>query len=221
MRNRRFCSTLSGSSKWPAVADLIAAFLLLFVFLTFYQYFTRYEFWESLVVRSRQGELERQFRLAFPHEMSAGLITISTDGSLQRISYSDALLFDSSSVELRSVKYLDLTATILQRLGQDIFDGIQVEGYTDSDRVIRSSPMHAARCIRDNWDLSSARAVEVVRRLQLELGIRPDLLSATGYSWYRSQSNSTELDKKQNRKIEVVLVYSVRPRVILAKPQAR
>jgi chemotaxis protein MotB len=58
-----------------------------------------------------------------------------------------------------------------------------------------------------NWELSTARATEVVRYLQEEGGLDPHLLSATGYAEYQPvASNDTEEGRHKNRRIEIVLL---------------
>jgi chemotaxis protein MotB len=57
------------------------------------------------------------------------------------------------------------------------------------------------------WELSTARATEVVRYLQEDGGIDPHLLSATGYAEYLPVApNDTEEGKHKNRRIEIVLL---------------
>ena len=57
-----------------------------------------------------------------------------------------------------------------------------------------------------NWELSAARAVNVVRYLQEEVGLDPSLVSATAYSEYRPRaSNETPEGRRRNRRIEILL----------------
>jgi chemotaxis protein MotB len=58
---------------------------------------------------------------------------------------------------------------------------------------------------KDNWDLSTARAVSVVRYLQ-DHQVDPRQLGAAGFSKYRPRaSNDTAEGKSQNRRIEIAL----------------
>jgi chemotaxis protein MotB len=57
-----------------------------------------------------------------------------------------------------------------------------------------------------NWELSSARAINVARYLQ-EQGIDPGLLSAVAYGeWKPVGDNDTQEGKAKNRRIEIILV---------------
>jgi flagellar motor protein MotB len=205
MRAKR--NLLLSANYWPGFTDLMASLLLLFIFLAFYQFFSTFDFWKILIIKAKQNELSEEFQKEFPREMADSSIFITTDGNLQRIAYSNRLLFGSGEVELTDPHYLNRSARIFKKIGQGVFEKIQVEGYTDSDPI--TSEELAVLGIKDNWDLSTARAVEVVHRLQHSFRIDPNLLSATGYSWYQSRSNKTTQDKQRNRKIEIVLVYTL------------
>ena len=194
---------------WPSFTDFVSALLLIFIFMTIYQFFTRFDLMQNLLIKAKQSQLLAAFQDTFSSEMDDGYITITTDGNLQRISYMDKLIFPSGKVELSDQHYLELSARILQAFGHGTFKRIMVEGYTDSDPINPYSNELRRKGITDNWDLSAARAVEVVRFLQKGFHIDPRLLSATGYSHYQSMMNATEVDKQRNRKIEIVLFYSM------------
>jgi chemotaxis protein MotB len=77
---------------------------------------------------------------------------------------------------------------------------IRVEGHTDN------VPIHTGR-FRSNWELSTARATEVVLLLVEQHSFDPSLVSAAGYSEYRPvASNDTDEGRKQNRRVDVVVV---------------
>jgi chemotaxis protein MotB len=78
---------------------------------------------------------------------------------------------------------------------------IQVEGHTDNQRISGS----LARRYPTNWELSSARAISVVRYLESK-GVPPERLSAIGYSFYREEaSNDTAEGRARNRRIVLSL----------------
>jgi len=77
---------------------------------------------------------------------------------------------------------------------------IRVEGHTDN------IPIHTSR-FRSNWELSTARATEVVSLLIERHGFDPEQVSAAGYSQYRPiASNDTEDGRKSNRRVDLVVV---------------
>jgi len=76
---------------------------------------------------------------------------------------------------------------------------VVVAGYTDD------VPNSAKSGYRDNWDLSTARAVNVVRYLQTK-GVSPAMLGAAGFSEYRPLvPNDSPANRSQNRRIEIAL----------------
>jgi chemotaxis protein MotB len=80
---------------------------------------------------------------------------------------------------------------------------IQVEGHTDNVKIFSSGKS----MYPTNWELSVARATQVVRYLQEQGGLDPKLLSATGYSEYQPVApNDTDEGKAKNRRIEIVLL---------------
>jgi chemotaxis protein MotB len=77
---------------------------------------------------------------------------------------------------------------------------IRVEGHTDN------RPIHNGR-FKSNWELSTARATEVVSLLIEKHGFDPSQISAAGYSQYRPiTSNDTDEGRQTNRRVDVVVV---------------
>lgn len=77
---------------------------------------------------------------------------------------------------------------------------IRVDGHTDA------VPLSGQGKYRDNWELSQARALSVVRYMQDDLGFPPERLAATGFGEYRpvAAGDSPEA-RAQNRRIELKL----------------
>ncbi len=82
---------------------------------------------------------------------------------------------------------------------------LQIEGHTDSDPIANSS------VFRDNWDLSTERALSVVRFLRSE-GISANRLAAAGYGEFQPiDSGNSAASKQRNRRIELKLTQRVTP----------
>ena len=65
-------------------------------------------------------------------------------------------------------------------------------------------PIHTAH-FPSNWELSTARAVEVTKYL-IATGMRPQMLAAAGYGEFDPVSpNDSPEHRAQNRRIEIVL----------------
>jgi chemotaxis protein MotB len=77
---------------------------------------------------------------------------------------------------------------------------IRVDGHTDN------VPINPGAAFADNWELSQARALSVVRFMQDELGFPPDRMAATGFGEYRPVAvGEDEASLAQNRRIELKL----------------
>ena len=74
---------------------------------------------------------------------------------------------------------------------------IQVRGYTDNMPPPPTSPY------KDNWELSAARAISVLRVL-VKNGVNPKQLSAAAYAGYHPiASNATPQGRAKNRRVEI------------------
>jgi chemotaxis protein MotB len=137
---------------------------------------------------------------AMQEEVEKGEVTITQLKDKLTLSMVEAILFDSGSSKVKKdgEKVLDRVAEILKKVTDK---QIRIEGYTDN------VPIRGALSEKfpTNWELSTARATNVVRYLQRD-GIDPQLLGTCGYSEYRPiASNRTEEGKAKNRRIEIVL----------------
>jgi chemotaxis protein MotB len=77
---------------------------------------------------------------------------------------------------------------------------IRVDGHTDD------VPLSGAGAFADNWELSQARALSVVRFMQNDLGFPPNRMAATGFGeWQPVAAGDSETARAQNRRIELKL----------------
>jgi chemotaxis protein MotB len=119
-----------------------------------------------------------------------------------KVTLVDKILFDAGKVEIANrgkEVLLELADTLRENKDQNIV----VEGHTDD------VPIGLVLIARypTNWELSAARAVEIVRFLQEKGWLEPERLSATGYSYYKPvASNDTPEGRRQNRRIEIILL---------------
>jgi chemotaxis protein MotB len=112
---------------------------------------------------------------------------------------SDKVLFDSGSAEIKPAGL-----PILRRIGTVLKDKVtgqrvQIGGHTDN------VPIRGV--YGDNWALSAARAVTVVRFFETDVGIDTMLLSAVGFGEHHPiASNETPAGRARNRRIELILL---------------
>ena len=121
-----------------------------------------------------------------------------------RFVFSSEILFPKASAELteEGKRELDKIAEALLEISKDIPPDInwilRVDGHTDSDPI--STPQFPS-----NWELSTARALSVVRYL-ISRGVPPERLAATGFGQYHPiDPRDTEEAKARNRRIELKL----------------
>ncbi|CUI62967.1 peptidoglycan -binding protein [Cognatishimia activa] len=121
-----------------------------------------------------------------------------------RFVFSSEVLFPPGGAEL-SFAGRQQIAGIAQLL-QDVADEIppeidwvlQVDGHTDNIPLINGAQF------RDNWELSQARALSVVRFMASDLGLPPNRLSANGFGEYQPlDPASTREARAKNRRIEL------------------
>jgi len=149
-------------------------------------------------LEAKSAEYERLAR-SLQKEIKAGQIEISELQNKMTVKLKDKILFPSGSAKLsRDGKAaLEVVAGVFKGLhGKQVVVG----GYTDD------VPVASGGQFQDNWDLSSARAIAVVRYLA-QKGVPPDMLAAAGFSEYRPVApNDSPANRSQNRRIEIALM---------------
>lgn len=135
-------------------------------------------------------------------EIQQGEIQITRLADRLSVSLVDRILFPSGEADITpaGLKVLERVGKVLKATEGKT---IRVEGHTDnvaiSDRLQQKFPT--------NWELSTARASNVVRFLQEQVGIEPQRLHAIGLSEYHPiASNTTAKGRSQNRRIEIGLL---------------
>jgi chemotaxis protein MotB len=116
------------------------------------------------------------------------------------ISLTGEILYELGRARIREQgrEVLAMISDILK----DIPNDIMIEGHTDN-LPIRTDEFPS------NWELSTARAVNVIKFLIEERGFDPARLSAAGYSEYRPVAENTSPEgRAENRRVEVVILNS-------------
>ena len=206
-KSRAICVSVN---YWSAFADATMAMLLLLIFFIFVQFLANSRVLARLMIESRQQEMAVALKSSLGED--AGYMTIVVDGNLQRLRFSDAILFDVGDDTLKEGGKRVLRKVAEQLLmHHDWVSEIQIEGHTDNQPIVRSR-------FPSNWELSSARATSVVRFFQDSVMLNPARypLSATGRSEYvpveapRADDDPTTVEKvhRKNRRVEIILIYS-------------
>jgi chemotaxis protein MotB len=136
-------------------------------------------------------------------EIKRGDVKLSQSEGRIQVDLIDKVLFDSAQAEVspRGEEVLTRLGAILK----DVEDRqIQISGHTD-DAPITLPDLKAK--FASNWELSAARAVNVVRFLSEKAQVKPGRLMAAGHGQYQPiATNSTPKGRAANRRIEILLL---------------
>jgi chemotaxis protein MotB len=123
-----------------------------------------------------------------------------------RFVFSSEVLFQPGSADLSGAGQAEIAkiARLLRGISDDIPPEIdwviRVDGHTDN------VPLSGTGEYADNWELSQARALSVVRYMVNFLGLPPDRLSANGFGQYQPVNPADTAEARaQNRRIELKL----------------
>ncbi len=140
----------------------------------------------------------QQLASSLQSQIATGQVELSELRGKMTVKLKDRILFSSASASLnkQGKAALDAVAAAFKDLKDK---NVVVAGYTDD------VPIGSKSGFADNWALSTARAVNVVRYLQ-EKGVSPAMLGAAGFSEYRPVlPNDSAANRSQNRRIEIAL----------------
>lgn len=126
-------------------------------------------------------------------------ISVGLDSKGVFVEMKEAILFEPGSATLKD-EGLDVLKKLEGLIG-NFKNDLVVEGYTDD--VPMSSPKFPT-----NWELSTARAVSVVRYLSEMEGVEPERLSAVGYGEYRPiKPNDSAENRASNRRVNILIIF--------------
>jgi len=125
-------------------------------------------------------------------------ITLRLDERGLLVRFMDNVLFDSGKADLtpNASDIINKVAEIIRQNDKII----RIEGHTDN------VPINTFR-FPSNWELSTTRAVNVVKYLIEENGIYAYRLSASGYSdQHPVDDNNTAEGRQKNRRVDMVIL---------------
>ncbi|HCD51736.1 MAG TPA: hypothetical protein DEQ34_04765 [Balneolaceae bacterium] len=153
-------------------------------------------------------EVQRQLEIYLVDEIEAGKIEINRDLNDIKIRFSSDSFFNSGSANLLS-SAKDILNKIVVAIRKNEYDdyNIDVEGHTDDVPI-------SSRIYPSNWELSTARAADVVKYFISE-GIDKSRLKASGYADSRPRyitdenGERVEAPREMNRRVVLRLYYSM------------
>ena len=127
--------------------------------------------------------------------ISEGISITETDHGVQ-VSIADSTMFESGRADLRPEAF-PILASLAEVLGEPVVQDVKVQGHTDNVPI-------RSLAFPSNWELSSARAVTVVRTLSEQYGVPAERFSASGFAEFKPLSdNLTPETRAKNRRVEL------------------
>jgi len=116
------------------------------------------------------------------------------------IQMGDRVLFDPGKADLKPEAFpiLDIVGKTIREKAKEVL----VAGHTDN------VPIKTIQ-FPSNWELSTSRALSVVRYLIDETEVPPRFLAATGYSEFRPlKPNDSPESRQKNRRVELLVTWN-------------
>src|SRR5580658_8245405 len=151
-----------------------------------------------------RGKLLEDLQTKFKKLIDAGHLKVATRHGRAVLQLYNDVLFDVGEADVKPAGRQGLVevAAALRSVGSKRF---QVAGHTDNEPITTATK----KKFPTNWELSTARAVAVVKLLVAD-GVDAGTLSAAGYGPYDPiASNAAPDGQAKNRRIEITLVPHV------------
>jgi chemotaxis protein MotB len=144
--------------------------------------------------------LQKQLSQALAPELQRHEVTLKAQREGLVISLREIGFFDSGSAQLRPT-----SEAAVQRIAEVLSaqpNNIRIEGHTDN------VPIHNSN-FTSNWELSTARATQMIMLFITRFHFPPTRLSAAGYAEFHPvASNDTAEGRAQNRRVDIVVLAS-------------
>ncbi len=135
---------------------------------------------------------------ALAPEIQKRVVTVTTRPDGIVVSLREIGFYESGSATIRASSQgaIDRLAAILLARGESL----RVEGHTDN------IPIHN-KLFDSNWELSTARASQLVKMFIVRYNIVPTRLSAAGFAQFHPAApNDTDENRARNRRVDIVIL---------------
>jgi chemotaxis protein MotB len=123
------------------------------------------------------------------------VVTVDSRGVVVSLPEAGAFAVGQADLSQAARQVIRELADVLEREPGDI----RIEGHSDDVPITTSR-------FASNWDLSAARATEVIRFLLAQTTIAPERLSASGYGEFRPLVANTSAEARaKNRRVDIVV----------------
>lgn len=173
---------------------------------------------EKTQLEKQTAETQNQYQTLFnqlQQEVQAGELKVTQYKNMLSVDVAEQIFFDSGRANLKASG-----KSVLKKVGDALAQYndkvIRVVGHTDNVPLGKA----AQAVFPTNWELSVARATNVVRFLQDTCKINPDRLIASGRGEFSPVApNDTPEGRKKNRRIEITLIDKSLVESMQEKPQ--
>lgn len=157
---------------------------------------------ENIEIDVKKEEIENMHKKVTKYLSSKNInneVTVNTDEKGVYFDIKEAVLFDSGSAEIKEsgIKVLKELSGLIK----DINNQLMIEGHTDNVPINNNK-------YSSNWELSTARAISVVKYFTEVGKITPGRMAAIGYGEYNPiVDNSTEKNRAVNRRVNLLIIF--------------
>ncbi len=193
---------------WPAFGDLMACLFGIFVLLFVWAIAFHVDLSRDLAIERESRVAESAKRVNLEKLLEQQLGPGGMEGRITmidgRIGIGGAVLFRSSSADLQpegAALLTELAKPFASYLSSHDKDSIMVSGFTDDLAIVNPQ-----KGFKDNWELSAARALTVVRAL-VAAGVPADRVFAAGFGeTHPVAANNDDAGRAKNRRVEIAPV---------------
>jgi chemotaxis protein MotB len=157
-------------------------------------------------------EIQSQLEKVLAPEISKHVVEVKTRRDGLVVSLREVGFYESGFSGLRpsARDAIDRLAAILKPRAE----ALRIEGHTDN------IPIHNAH-FASNWELSTARASDLIKELIDRYHFEPQRLSAAGYAEFHPVApNTTEENRARNRRVDIVILNPPMLEQALAAPES-
>ncbi|MFM9951893.1 MAG: flagellar motor protein MotB [Saprospiraceae bacterium] len=186
-------------SVWPLMIDMLSSVFIIYIVQST---ILSPEAFERLQINQKRGAFLIELNEKLKIQINNQQVSLEPKFDYLKITFSDLILFDKGEYVLKNTgkNILGALSSLIPVKGEkdSKISKIQVEGHTDV------SKLHRTEYPKNNWELSSARAIEVVDFF-ISQNRKPSLFSANGFGQFNPVST---MDIKKNRRIEIKVYFS-------------
>jgi chemotaxis protein MotB len=134
-------------------------------------------------------------------------LVLTREGLVMRMSEHTLFGVGSADIAAEALPLLEKVGAIISKTAYLV----RIEGHTDN------LPIHTER-YPSNWELSTARAVNVLRYFIKNHNIDPRRLAAEGFSEFNPLvENDTAENREKNRRVEIIFIKKEQPKTPIGK----